>query len=183
MSSVSRAHLGHDPEIISAFASGDLGGPRRASAQAVLAACVACANLVRELRAIASALTSLPRARRTRDFRLTAVDAARRRRFAWAPRLRVGLRSLAAAMSAAGLAGLLLTSIPTGSAGAAADQREIQPMGGPAITQGSPPPPKAEPQSGPALLGDAPAFLIVGGLGLFLFQWGTERAGRPSRRQ
>jgi anti-sigma factor RsiW len=183
---VTQAHLAHDPEVLAGYASGDLAGRERATANALLAACLACAALVRDLRAIACALPLLARPRRTRDFRLSASEAARLRRFAWAPRFRVVLRSLAATMSAAGLAGLLLTAMPTGSAGApaAVDRHEVQSMGGPAVGSESPPPrEQAPPQSSTSALEEAPAFLIVGGLGLFLLQWGTERAGRPSRRR
>ena len=192
MSETMAAHFRHDQLAIAAHASGDLDGRDRDRAGALVAACAACASLLRDLRALAAALAALRRAvppKRTRDYRLTTAEAARLRRFAWSIRLRGIIRPVAAGMTAAGLAAILLTTVPTTMPAAAPiDQRESYPLavppdgGGRPGTAGSPSQPA--PASTTILdLGEAPAILLGGGLGLFLLQWGTERAGRPSRRR
>ena len=174
------AHLTHDPLVLAAQAAGDLTARDRAVASSLVAACLACAALLRDLRVIARALPLMPRPRRTRDFRLTASDATQLRRFAWMPRIRTVLRPLAVTMTAAGLAGLMLTTVPFG-APAGAELHGVSPMSG--QDEGQTPARTGDDGSGILDLGEAPAILIGGGFGLFLLQWGTERAARPSRRR
>ncbi len=174
------AHLTHDPLALAAQAAGDLTGRDRAVANSLVAACLACAGLVRDLTLIARALPLLPRPRRTRDFHLTPTDASRLRRFAWVPRIRTVLRPLAITMTAAGLAGLALTTVPF-TTPAAAEIQVVSPMSG--QDEGGTPARTGDERSGILDLGEAPAILIGGGFGLFLLQWGTERAARPSRRR
>lgn len=138
------------------------------------------ASVLDDIRSIVRAMRMFPVPRRARDFRLSRDDAMRLRRFAWSVRLRVALRSLAASMSAAGIV-LAVVTAPLAASAPSVDsavRQEVAPMGAPPAAGDT------YAQSDPAgMLGDAPSFLVVGGLGLFLLQWGTERAGRPSRRR
>ncbi|HWP62204.1 MAG TPA: hypothetical protein VNO86_01890 [Candidatus Binatia bacterium] len=112
-------HRAHDPYLTASLLDPDLAAEVRAMAEAQVASCRACAELLADLRAIAAATAELPVPPRRRDFRLTAEDAARlrprglRRLVAAlaAPRL-AALRPLGAAMATLGLAGLLLTGTP-----------------------------------------------------------------------
>ena len=53
-------HATHDPELVAAYAAGDATGPDLAAATELVAACTECADLHRDLRAIATALPELP---------------------------------------------------------------------------------------------------------------------------
>lgn len=114
-------HGRHDRFLVASLLDPDLSAEVRARAQAQVAACSACAELLADLRAIAAATASLPVPPRRRDFRLSPEDARRlrprgiRRLVAafGAPRLAV-LRPLGAAMATLGLAGLLLSATPLG---------------------------------------------------------------------
>ncbi len=70
------AHEGHDPSLVAAYAAGDAAGRELAEAEALVAGCAGCAALHRDLRAIAAALPALPPPARTRDFRISAEQAA-----------------------------------------------------------------------------------------------------------
>jgi hypothetical protein len=70
-------HEDHDPALIAALLDRELDPAERASAEAMVAGCPSCATLYDDLRSLASAGRVLPTAPRTRDFRLTAADAAR----------------------------------------------------------------------------------------------------------
>ena len=90
-----------------------------------MAGCPACAELLADLRAIATATAALPAPRRTRDFRLTDADAARLRPAGWRGLVaRFGspsfafTRPLAAGLATLGIAGLLFATIPLGFGGA-----------------------------------------------------------------
>ena len=116
------AHADHDPLVIAAWIGGDADAePARAGDLA--ASCADCRRLADDLRAIRAASAVLPVPPRTRDFRLTPEDAARARHGrGWLGRLTgatgsPGLRPLAGAMTALGMAGLLLTALPLGPAG------------------------------------------------------------------
>src|SRR2546428_10332086 len=76
-------HSEHDVLLVAAAASGDLDGPELNRALDQTQTCAECADLLSDLRAIASATAALPAARRTRDFRLTEADAARLRPRGW----------------------------------------------------------------------------------------------------
>jgi anti-sigma factor RsiW len=130
-------HPTHDTALIAGLSSRDPGlTPAEAErAAALLAACTECARLHADLLALAAALPSAARPRRTRDFTLSAADAERLR-----PRgLRrwLGLvgtsrdtitRPLAFGFTTLGLVGLLLTTVPTalpmGGAGAAMEAQD-----------------------------------------------------------
>lgn len=125
--SIPAEHAQHDLDLIAGHAAGDLTDTQRIRADALLESCTTCADLRRDLVAIASATRNLPApATASRDFRLTPAQAARLRRGGWIKSL---LRPFAAPGSAArpaamaftslGLAGLLVTSILPGLLGGA----------------------------------------------------------------
>ena len=70
-------HADHDPLLIVAFLDGDLASPERDAGAALVASCPDCAELRDDLLALSAATRALPTPARTRDFRLTAADAAR----------------------------------------------------------------------------------------------------------
>jgi hypothetical protein len=117
------AHVAHDELLVAAWVSGDTEPEDAARAADLTARCDVCRELATDLRGLRSAIRALPPPTRTRDFRLTPADAERvRSRPGWLGRLRsirgaTFTRPLAGAMTALGLAGLLLTTVPLGGAG------------------------------------------------------------------
>jgi hypothetical protein len=110
-------HDEHDALLIAAWVARDTDPGEAAQAAAQAAGCVECRALADDLRAIQAATAALPAPERTRDYRLTPAGAARlRSRRGWLDPFRPGatgrLRPLAAAMTAIGLAGLLVTTLP-----------------------------------------------------------------------
>lgn len=94
-------------------------------APSMIAACPACGALFVDLLAIRTAIREVRTPARTRDFLLTAADAARLRPARWRRLLAaVGTqrdaitRPIAVSCTALGLAGLLLTTAPFGAFGA-----------------------------------------------------------------
>ena len=140
------AHEAHDRLAVAAFAAGDATGAELDLAAALVAACPACAELHRDLRAITAGLaattdpaTLAAVAPRPRDFRITAAQAARLRPAGWR-RLLVPLAGprfafaapLGTGLAAAGLAGILVAGaagLPLGAGGSAA--APMQPVSGP----------------------------------------------------
>jgi hypothetical protein len=124
-------HRVHDLLLIAAFAAGDSTGDDRERAGALVAGCEECASLAADLGVIRLATAAVPAPARTRDFRLTSVDADRLRPhgigrlFAAVagPRLQRA-HPVAAGLTMLGLTGLLVSSISLGgvapSAGSAA---------------------------------------------------------------
>ena len=119
MAMTANAHTAHDAELVAGLAAGDLSGRERAAAERLVATCSRCSVLHADLIAITAATAALPAVARTRDFRLTAADAARlhspwrrwsaglaRPRFAFAQPLGVALATM-------GLAGLLVGILPS----------------------------------------------------------------------
>ncbi len=106
-------HAFHDLDLIAASIDGDLPDPQRAAADDLAAACATCADLRRDLVALAAATRALPRsATAPRDFRLDAEQAARLRHRGLLRRLLRPLaapgaaaRPMAAAFTTLGLAG------------------------------------------------------------------------------
>lgn len=161
-------HAGHDPALVAAHAAGDATGPDLAAAIALVAGCPACAELHRDLRAIAAALPELPAPARPRDFRLTPEQAAGLRpggwrgvlaalagpRFSFAVPLGTGLATL-------GLAAILfgsLAGLPLGAGGAATSASRDEAL--PSLEYGAPLPaaaPSAAPASGGPAMGALPA--------------------------
>jgi hypothetical protein len=111
----------HDETLVARLFADDLAGREADAARALVAECPACAALLADLRALASATTALPATRRPRDFRLTQADAARLRPGGWRQFLRrfgdpdlSFTRPLAMGLTTLGIAGLLLTALPGG---------------------------------------------------------------------
>jgi hypothetical protein len=118
-------HANHELALIAGHAAGDLTVSERIRADALLQSCTPCADLRRDLIAIASATRALPTtAIAPRDFRLDAAQADRLRRGSWLRTLlrpfgatQSGVRPMAAALTSLGLAGLLVTTILPGMLG------------------------------------------------------------------
>ncbi len=160
-------HVSHDLTLIAGHAAGDLSDTDRVHADALVSSCTQCADLRRDLVAIAAATRSLPApAMPARDFRLQPEQAERLRRGSWlraALRPFAGsgsaLRPMATAFTSLGLAGLLVaTVIPSllgsaaGAPGAAADQafeaaRASAGAPAPGATQGRVAPQAAQPSN------------------------------------
>ena len=90
-------HPDHDETLIARLAVDDLASDDRDRLRATtqVAECPACAELLADLRTIATAVAALPEPRRTRDFRLTEADAARLRPTGWRGALaRLGIAEL-----------------------------------------------------------------------------------------
>jgi hypothetical protein len=123
-------HAQHDRGLIAAHAAGEADGGNLERAELFLSTCPMCADLHRDLRALALATRALrdapPPADRRRDFRLSTSDAVRLSPTpAWRRLLgpllgRAGPgRRLATGLATLGIAGLLLTSVPIGGLGTA----------------------------------------------------------------
>ena len=121
-------HTRHDVTLIAGLAAGDLSDSERNRAETLLATCSPCADLHRDVLAIAAATKSLPApVMATRDFRLTPAQADRLQRGSW---LRAALRPfgsarsatrpMAAAFTSLGIAGLLVATVLPGLFGSAA---------------------------------------------------------------
>lgn len=137
-------HTDHDSTLIAGHAAGDLPDSERTRAQALLDTCASCAELHRDLVAIAAATRALPNlAAAPRDFRLAPEQAERLRRGSW---LRAALRPfassrsatrpLAAAFTSLGIAGVFVVTVMPGLFGGAASapalERQGTAAGGPA---------------------------------------------------
>jgi hypothetical protein len=142
------SHRFHDLLLIAAFAAGDAdpGDARRAGDLA--AGCLECASLVDDLRAIAAATASIPVPPRPRDYRLSAADAHRLRPHGFA-RMRAAFdgrrlqlaRPLATGLTMLGLAGIIVSSVPSFSpGGSSAGQAPYQASSGAAEASGQLPP-------------------------------------------
>ncbi len=141
------AHAAHDPVLVAAYAAGDATGAELEAATAQVAGCAACAALHHDLRAIAAALPLMPAPRRTRDFRLTAEEAASLRPAGWrrllapfaGPRFAFAA-PLGSGLAALGLVGILLagTGLPLGGATAGAAPAEAPLLAAPPMADGSP---------------------------------------------
>jgi hypothetical protein len=130
-------HARHDTTFIAAHAAGDLSDIERTRADALIGSCNDCAELRRDLVAIAAATRSVPApSTLERDLRLSAEQAERLRRGSW---LRAFLRPFAAARSplrpaataftSLGVVGLLVgVTLSSAPAGPAAADMERQAM-------------------------------------------------------
>jgi AhpD family alkylhydroperoxidase len=132
MPHVSEQHAQHDSLLVVSLAAGDVTGAERDLAVSLITSCGDCAALHDDLLAIAKATAAIPPAARVRDFRLTPAQAARLRPGGWrrfvaafgSPRL---TRQLGVGLTTLGLAGLLVSVLPT------------LPIGGMASTAGASP--------------------------------------------
>jgi hypothetical protein len=121
-------HPDHDPLLISALAAGNLDADQSARASALVDSCASCAELHRDLIAIAAATRAMPRLGvAPRDLRLSAEQAARLRRGGWLRSVlapfggaRSAARPIAAAFTTLGIAGVLVATLLPGMLGSAA---------------------------------------------------------------
>src|SRR4051794_17021181 len=114
------SHHDHDLTLVAALAAGDAQGRDHTRATELVTSCTECAVLRDDLVALATELRSLPAPRRTRDFRLTADQAAALRPTGWRRLLGAfggtGFRfatPVGTAMATLGIAGLLLSAVPS----------------------------------------------------------------------
>jgi len=118
------SHARHDLDLIAGHAAGDLTDSERDRAEALLGSCTSCADLRRDLVAIAAATSAIPASAAPRDFRLTEAQAASLRRGGWVasllrPFAASRSRPLAMAFTSLGLAGVLVANILPALFGAA----------------------------------------------------------------
>lgn len=186
MNGASRPHDGHDRHLVAALAADDLEPIVRSEAETLVASCDDCADLLADLRLIARATAALPDVPRTRDFRLTAADAARLQPSGWRALLDAlgGARAsfsrpLAVGLTTIGLVGLLATTIPgalgglDGSAGAAPEAGQY------GTTFGSGPAGGASPAASPAALTAASAAASAANDGKGASASGAPRPSQP----
>jgi hypothetical protein len=120
MPHVSEPHAQHDLLLVASLAAGDLAGAERDHATAQIASCADCAELHADLILIARATAALPPAVAPRDFTLTPEQAAALRPGGWR-RLAAAIsgsrplmsRQLGIGLATIGLAGLLVSALPT----------------------------------------------------------------------
>ena len=113
-------HHQHDLALVAALAAGDAQGRDHTRATQLVTDCTHCALVRDDLVALAAELRTLPAPRRTRDFRLTADQAAALKPTGWRRLLGVfgssGFRfatPLGTTMATLGIAGLLLAAVPS----------------------------------------------------------------------
>jgi hypothetical protein len=114
------SHAGHDTLLVASLVDHSLGSAERASAEALVDECNACADIHADLMALRDATRAMPTPDRPRDYALTQHDAARLRRGGlWRLVAAIGSprdgfsRPLAVGLTTLGLAGLLLVSVPS----------------------------------------------------------------------
>ena len=114
------AHATHDPILVAALTDRSLSVTERAEAEALVAGCSLCAQLHADLVALGAAARAMPTPARSRDYVLTPADAARLRPTGWRRvagafgTARDGFsRPLAIGLTTLGLAGLLVTAVPS----------------------------------------------------------------------
>ena len=120
MPHVSEPHAQHDPLLVASLAAGDLAGADRDHATALIADCAECAELHADLILIARATAALPPAVAPRDFTLSPKQAAALRPVGWR-RLVAAIsrsrplmsRQLGFGLATIGLAGLLVSALPS----------------------------------------------------------------------
>ncbi|MGP1674083.1 MAG: hypothetical protein ACTS8Z_02580 [Candidatus Limnocylindrales bacterium] len=121
-------HASHDRVLISSLASreADLTHDERSTARTLIADCAECRDLLADIASLAAAVPTAAIPARSRDFRLTAADAARLRPGGW--RRLIGFigsardgftRPLALGLTTMGLTGLLVATLPSVMGGAA----------------------------------------------------------------
>ena len=139
--SIPAEHAQHDLDLIAGHAAGDLVDTQRIHADALLQSCANCADLRRDLVAIASATRTLPATPAPRDFQLSPAQAARLRRGGWRKSLlrpfaapSSPARPFAMAFTSLGLAGLLVTSILPALIGGSAASAPLPVAQGPAAS-------------------------------------------------
>jgi hypothetical protein len=189
MNEASRPHDRHDRHLVAALAADDLEPIVRIEAETLVASCHDCADLLADLRLIALATSALPDVPRTRDFRITAADAARLGPSGWRAFLDAlgGARAsfsrpLAVGLTTIGLVGLLATTIPGalgGLGGSAASLPEGGQYGNPVPAFGSDSAAGASPAASPAPLAVSSAAASVADIGNGAEASGSPRASLP----
>jgi hypothetical protein len=120
MPPVSELHAQHDPLLVASLAADDLAGADRDRANAQIATCADCAELHADLILIARATAALPAVVAPRDFTLSPEQAAALRPVGWR-RLAAAIsgsrplmsRQLGIGLATIGLAGLLVSTLPS----------------------------------------------------------------------
>jgi hypothetical protein len=114
------AHTTHDPILVAALTDRSPTATDRAAAEALVAGCSLCAQLHADLVALGAAARAMPTPARPRDFVLTPADAEHLRPTGWRRFVtafgtaRDGFsRPLAVGLTTLGLAGLLVTTVPS----------------------------------------------------------------------
>jgi hypothetical protein len=140
MPPVSEPHAQHDPLLVASLAAGDLAGADRDHATAQIASCADCAELHADLILIARATAALPPAVAPRDFTITPKQAAALRPVGWRRLVAAMSRSrplmsrqLGFGLATIGLAGLLVSALPSmqlGGSSAAAPALQAAPAAG-----------------------------------------------------
>lgn len=117
----------HDETLVARLATDDLAARELEVVRVQVDECPACAELLADLISITAATARLPGPQRTRDYRLTEADAARLRPPGWRGLLaRLGspgfafVKPLAGGLTALGVAGLILASLPSAFMGSSA---------------------------------------------------------------
>ena len=128
MTSTAGTHRDHDPILISAAAAADVNGRSLTETRWLLARCADCRLLAADLRAIAAATRQVPPVRRPRGFTIDPGAVGGMGRVRWRRLLgamggpRFGLAApVGGALTALGLAGMLLTTVPAVSTGRGGD--------------------------------------------------------------
>ena len=145
MPPVSEPHVQHDPLLVASLAAGDLAGADRDHAAAQVASCADCATLHADLIAIARATAALPPVVAPRDFTLSREQAAALRPTGWR-RLVAAMsgsrplmsRQLGIGLATIGLAGLLVSVLPTVQLGSSAALPATLPAASAAAAQQAP---------------------------------------------
>ena len=146
------SHQDHDLVLVAALAAGDTEGRDHTRATELVTSCPECARVRDDLVTLAALLPTLPAPARTRDYRLTAEQAAALRPTGWRRLLGAfggsGFRfatPVGTAMATLGIAGLLLSAVPSslpagttgeGTSGSAPLQSLTQDASAPAASAG-----------------------------------------------
>ena len=124
---MSASHTAHDTVLVASLSGHSIDAADRAAAERLVASCSGCAALHADLVALAAATRAMPTPPRPRDYRLTAADAERLRPVGWrrwVPPFGTSRdaisRPLAIGLTTLGIAGLLVTGMPSLSLGGAA---------------------------------------------------------------
>ena len=114
------SHQDHDLVLVAALVAGDTEGRDHTRATELVTSCPECARVRDDLVTLAALLPTLPAPARTRDYRLTAEQAAALRPTGWRRLLGAfggsGFRfatPVGTAMATLGIAGLLLSAVPS----------------------------------------------------------------------
>jgi hypothetical protein len=139
------SHAAHDAMLVASLADHSVPDGERTAAEALVASCRDCADLHGDLAALRAATVAMPTPARTRDYTLTADDAIRLQPRGWR-RLVSAFgttrdafsRPLAVGLTTLGLAGLLVTSLPSILPGGATSATgSLSTVGGP-VPAGAP---------------------------------------------